>query len=131
MIFRTNTFGGRGFTLVEVLFGVLVLSLGAIALCAISSHSMQRQREGMAYEQAWRLMDATLDRISSEGPPPLSGQTSMTGEFAAPYTAYRYEVTFQPQGNSDLARVTARVYWSLQEKERMIEAETVLYVEPS
>ena len=117
----------KGFTLVEALAGSLILAVAAVVVCGLSHRCMVNNKRGMEYEQAYRLVDECLDRVTATGLEELIQKRSMSGDFGKRYPNYRYLLEIEPTEAMDLWQVTAKVSWEVSDDEYKVEATTLLY----
>ena len=120
--------GGKGgFTLIEALAASLILAVGAVIICGLCHRCMVNNKRGMEYEQAYRLIDECLDRVSAVGLEELIRKGSLSGDFGGRYPSYRYQLEIAPAGSMALWQVTAAVSWDVSGDEYEVKATTLLY----
>ncbi len=125
-MFKSRSTGG--FTLVEALASCLLLAVGAVVVCGLSRRCLVNSREGMEYEQAYRLVDECLDRVAAMGLAGYKQQTKVRGDFGERYEGYRYKVEVKErEGGVNLWEVRATVVWGAEEAEKQVSAMTLLY----
>jgi prepilin-type N-terminal cleavage/methylation domain-containing protein len=117
----------KGFTLVEALVGSLILAVAAVVVCGLSHRCMVNNKRGMEYEQAYRLVDECLDRVTATGLEELIQKRNMSGNFGERYPNYRYLLEIEQTEARDLWQVTATVIWKVSDDEYKVEATTLLY----
>lgn len=117
----------KGFTLVEALAGSLLLAVVAVVVCGLSHRCMVNNRRGMEYEQAYRLADECLERVSATGPRELVHKGSLSGDFGQRYPNYQYQLEIELTESTDLWQVTAAVRWGVDGNEYEIQVTTLLY----
>lgn len=123
---RVYKYGG-GFTLIEALVGSLVLSLGAVVVCSLSSRCLHNNKIGMEYEQAYRLLDECLEKAQVSDLPKLADKGSIEGDFGNRCLGYSYSLTAKEADRSGLYHVEAKVHWVESGSGYEVSAVTLLY----
>jgi len=125
--------GGSGFSLIEVLVALVILSTGIVLVLRAFSTAVTGLDEGRDVLRMQALLRDTLDRVTAsiEGPGGLAGQSS--GRFAPPNQAYAWQAEAgSVSGGGDrtgtLYRVTAAVW--REGTARRYAAETYVYQLP-
>ncbi len=117
----------QGFTLIEVLISSVILAGGAIVIFSLSQRCLRNTIRGIEYEQAYRLLDETLDTIPAGDLIKMAQKGTAPGDFGSRYPAYKYELTFKPTKTNNLFHVTATITWHLARQQYQLQADTLLY----
>jgi len=129
---NSRTSLASGLTLIEILCASMNLAISVVVLLALNRTSILNYSRGQAYEQAWRLADECLDRLSGRGVRILLPQQKLEGDFTPRYSNYRYILTCKPASSENLYKVTVQIHWQENETDQFIETSTYLYdFEPS
>ncbi len=112
----------------EVLLSSLILAIGTVVICGLCHRCVINNARGWEYEQAYRLLDETLDMATAQSISELARQKQINGDFGDRYPQYRYklEVTFT-QDSNNLYRVTATVLWNVMNREYQVQTTTLLF----
>jgi len=101
----------RGFALIDVIVGGVILGIGLSVLLSVSARSMALQRAGERRLVASWLADELLCRVLVDGPEDFPLRNDVAGWFDAPFEDYSYEVTIEDEGRGLPYRVIAGVRW--------------------
>ena len=106
--------GRGGFTLVEVLVASVILGAGAAVIWGLTRHCAESNERGAEYEQAYRLLDEVLDRLTVEGVAPNAGAGTIAGGFGRRYPGYQWAAEVEAaERMAGLYKVTATVSWEV------------------
>jgi type II secretory pathway pseudopilin PulG len=78
---RRTRMTGRGFTILEVLIGVLMLTIGIVAIFAMQATAIQTNRASYDLRAATELAETTLERIQRDSL--MWGQSGNPGDWGA------------------------------------------------
>ena len=115
-----------GFTLVEALVSSLILAAGVVVIGGLTQRCAHTAVRGLEYEQAYRLLDETLDRVTALGLP-ASDEPIVRGDFGPRHPAYHYQLHITPAQIPDLYDVTAHVQWHAGQHQYQVTAATQIY----
>ena len=115
----------RGFTIMEVVLSITILSIGvAGSLSAFNSmnqtHNLMKRRL-----EAMQLANQVLTTVRMKALSPSSDESDTEGEFEG--TSYRYEVTFAETQWTNLYQVSIRIGWGDEENPSDIFLYTLQY----
>ncbi|MBN1764509.1 MAG: prepilin-type N-terminal cleavage/methylation domain-containing protein [Sedimentisphaerales bacterium] len=116
-----------GFTLIEALLSCVILAVGAVVISGLTQRCMQNNVRGWEYEQAYRLLDETLDKVLVMGIPAHADMGVVRGDFGERYAHYSYELRYEPTDDKDLYRVTGTVRWNAGSQTYQVQAVTLIY----
>lgn len=118
----------RGFALLDVIIGGMMLGIGIAATITIASRSLVQQAEGERQLVASWLADELLNMVMVEGPDIYPKINDTVGQFEAPFELYEYELDIHDQGPRQPFRVTAYVRWPVQQGYHEVVVETIIAV---
>lgn len=101
----------RGFALIDVIAGAVMLGIGLAAVISIASRSLAAQVDGEHKIVASWLADEKLSMVLVEGPEEFPKIHDTFGTFEAPFEEYEYEIDIQDQGPRQPFRVIAHIRW--------------------
>ena len=116
-----------GFTLIEAVVGSLILAVGAVVICGLARRCMDDNARGAQYEQAWRLLDETLDKVVALGVGKQANQAVTEGDFAERFPGYKYKLQIKPTSSSNLYQVDAQVLWVNAAQEYIVQTTALIY----
>lgn len=133
---RSNRAGHRGFTLIEALVALVILSFAVVALMALMGSGTRVNAYGKQLSTAVFLLEQTranLDQVAFADLPSYNGQTlpvtDSGGQAVADFADYQQQVTVTPVNPDDMSvyagadpqlyRVTATVSYQGDELSRV------------
>ena len=116
----------RGFALVDVIIGGVMLGIGLAVIISLNSRSLANQLEGERQLTASWIADELLSMVLVVGPADYSKTHDMAGQCEAPFEDFDYELNIDDQGATEPFRVTADVRWNGQGGVRGIRVETFI-----
>lgn len=116
----------RGFALIDVIVGGVMLGIGIAALITVSARAMASQMEGERQLTASWLADELLSMVLVEGPVNYPKLHDTYGGFEKPFEQYEFEVDIQDQGPRQPFRVIAFIRWPSPRGMREISVETLI-----
>jgi prepilin-type N-terminal cleavage/methylation domain-containing protein len=119
----------RGFTLVEVILAVVIVSTGLFVLLSVTAQALYIADAAKEYETARRLFAL----IEIEHPIQLDDidEGSEDGDFdgeAFEGFSWQREIAFEGLEEDELFRITTRINWVIREEETFEEVTTLLHV---
>lgn len=97
----------RGWALVDVIIGGVILSIGLAAVISIASRSMAMQQRAERELVAAALLDGLLNEVIGTGVVDWQLTRPTDGNFDAPFEKWQWELDIQKQGLGDPYRVLA------------------------
>lgn len=110
----------RGFALVDVIIGGIMLAVGLSVLLTITSRSLAMQTRGEKRIIAAWLADEVLSMVLVEGPDNYALIYDTGGRFQTPFDEYEYEVELEELGRDLPYRVTATIWWGDRATEQVV-----------
>lgn len=104
----------RGFTLLESVFALMIVSLAAVAVLSTVGTELRTAERAQRGLEAAALAEHGLARIRLLAPHQLRplADSLARGRFQPPFESYRWESTVRPvRGEDDLMDVSVRVEW--------------------
>ena len=123
---RTSRRSHKGFALIDVIVGGVMIIIGVAAMISITSRSLTAQAEGEQILQASWLADELLNMVLVEGPIEYPKIHDSFGRFEEPFANFEYEVDIQDQGPRQPFRVVAYIRWPRMRGMREISVETLI-----
>jgi len=116
-----------GFTLIEAVIGSLILAIGVMVICGLARRCLDDNAQGAQYEQAWRLLDETLDKVTALGVGKEAAKGTTEGDFADRFAGYRYKLQIKPTASKGLYQVNARILWKVAAREYNVQTTALIY----
>jgi hypothetical protein len=117
----------NGFTLIEAVIGSLILAVGAVVICGLARRCLDDNAHGAQYEQAWRLLDETLDKVAALGVGKEAAKGTTEGDFADRFGGYKYKLQIKPTASSGLYQVNAQISWRSATQEYIVQTTALIY----
>lgn len=121
---RTNA--RKGFALMDVLIGGVMLGIGLAVILSIASRSITAQSNGEKQMIAAWLLDELLSMVLVEGPVEFSHIQATRGKFDPPFDNYEFDVNLEDLGVGQPFLVTATVRWVMGHSTRQVQAQTYI-----
>lgn len=123
---RINTRSRKGFALMDVLIGGVMLGIGLAVILSIASRSISAQASGEKQMTAAWLLDELLSMVLVEGPVEFSHVQATSGNFDPPFDLYEFDVNLKDLGAGQPFLVTATVRWPQGHSTRQVQAQTFI-----
>ena len=101
--------GPRGFALIDVMVGGILLAIGLTAILTIASRALSLQQRGEREIVASSLLDLTLSTVLAEGPADYPKLHPISAAFPDPFAEWEYEVDLEDGASGVPYRVVASV----------------------
>ncbi len=101
--------GPRGFALIDVMVGGILLAIGLTAILTIASRALSLQQRGEREIVASSLLDLTLSTVLAEGPADYPKLHPVSAAFPDPFAEWEYEVDLEDGASGVPYRVVASV----------------------
>ena len=118
----------RGFALMDVIVGGVMLGIGLGITLTLASRAMASQAQGEKQMVAAWLLDELLAMVLVEGPVEYPHLHPPHGRFDSPFDGFEFDVLLKDLGVGQPFRVTATVSWPRGREERQVQAQT--YIAP-
>ncbi len=109
MVSRVPTVPPRGFALIDVMVGGILLAIGLTAILSLASRALSLQQRGEREIVASSLLDLTLSTVLSEGPADYPKLHPVSAAFPDPFSEWEYEVELEDGASGVPFRVIASV----------------------
>jgi hypothetical protein len=116
----------RGFALVDVIIGGVMLGIGLAVIISLNSRSLANQVDGERQLTASWLADELLTTVLVEGPVEYPKLHDMSGQFEPPFSDFDYDVSIDELGSALPHHVTAEVRWNGSGGVRTVRVETYI-----
>lgn len=99
----------RGFALIDVIIAGVILGIGLTTLFALTSRSLDMQRDGEIQVMAAGMLDDLLSTVLLEGPADYPDLHPIGGRGEFPYEQFEYRVNISDPGEGEPYRIEAVV----------------------
>ena len=99
----------RGFALIDVIIAGVILGIGLTTLFALTSRSLDMQRDGEIQVMAAGMLDDLLSTVLLEGPADFPDLHPIGGRGEYPYEQFEYRVNINDPGEGEPYRIEAVV----------------------
>lgn len=103
--------GQRGFLLVDVIVGTVLLGVALGGILAVSTRALAMQREAADLRQAGMVADEVMSTIHAYGTEEYTQVLRPRGRAGAPFERFEYEVDVDTGGSGEPDVVNIRVRW--------------------
>jgi type II secretion system protein I len=117
--------GSRGFTLLETMVSLAVLSVAAIAVWNVLAMASRAGQQDADTRVALMLADTTLTKLSLV---PVKQLGRQTGRFDGQYQRYQWVCDVESSPFDGLVQVVVRVCWQQRGQQRSVTLATLLRV---
>jgi hypothetical protein len=116
----------RGFALVDVILGGILLSIGLAAIISLATRSLKSQTDGEKQMTAAWLCDELLSLVVVDGPINYPRMHDTSGQFEFPFQDFAFDVDLVDQGADQPYIVTATVSWHAGRGVRSVQVQTMI-----
>lgn len=116
----------RGFALVDVIIGGVLLGVGLAAVISLSAQALRSQTDGEKQMIASWLADEYLSMVLVEGPVNYRKAFDLNGQCEPPFEEFEYDVNIEDLGIGVPMRVTATIRWDGAGNTRQVQVQTLL-----
>ncbi len=123
----------RGFALMDVIIGGVMLSIGLGVVLTLATRALASQAQGERQLVAAWLLDELLAMVVVEGPVEFPHLQSTHGRFDPPFDEFEFDVNLEDLGVGQPFLVTATVSWPRGREKRQVQAQTYIatrFVDP-
>jgi hypothetical protein len=106
----------RGFALVDVMVGGVMLGIGLAVVISAVSRSMAAHTDGEKRVVASWLADEILNMVVVEGPVVYPKINDMDGRFGAPFEEFAYSINIESMGIDLPFEVSVAIWWDSPEE---------------
>jgi len=107
MVTERRTRARRGWALIDVIIGGVILGIGMAAVISIAERSLAMQQRSERELVAAQLLDGLLNEVLSTGVVEWQTGRASDGAFDAPFEDWKWELDIHKQGVGDPYEVTA------------------------
>lgn len=101
----------RGFLLVDVIVGTVLLGIALGAILAVSTRALSMQREAADLRQAGMVADEVMSTIHAYGVEEYRQVIRSRGRASEPFERFEYEVDIDAGRSGEADEVNIRVTW--------------------
>ena len=102
----------RGFALMDVMVGGVLMGIGLVAIVGLGERALRGQIRGEDMSRAALLLDELLAEVLMNGPDSYESRFPTSGTCESPYDGFDYELTIEDQGVGMPYVVNATVWWN-------------------
>jgi type II secretion system protein I len=110
----------KGFTLLEIIIAMLILSIGLLSILELTTLSTQNINKVKTLNLAVHLAHSKMVEIEK------GIERNTEGDFGQKYKGFKWEVDFYPIQDSPLQIASLKVSWKGRQKERKLELKTLM-----
>ena len=109
MVKRPPIAAARGFALIDVMVGGILLAIGLTAILTLASRALSLQQRGEREIVASSLLDLTLSTVLAEGPADYAKIHPVSAAFPDPFGEWEYDVELEDGASGVPYRAVASV----------------------
>ena len=120
--------GSQGFTLIEILISIVILSVGLLGVAALAVGIINANRFNSEVTMATTLAKDKMEDIQRVGYASVEDAAEEKTTMSSPFSDYKREVTVTADTPAtDMETVSVKIYWGGASKEdHYVELETIL-----
>jgi general secretion pathway protein I len=125
--FDQSRSGRKGFTLLEIMIALAIVSIAMVSLLALANRSIA------VHDRLQRITVATLlaqQKMAETEVNAGNGSLQSTenkGVFSDPYAAYRWQVAYRDTPLPSVRMVTVTVFWGDAERNEMVDLSSFIF----
>jgi type II secretion system protein I len=112
----------KGFTLLEVLLSLSIISISLLVIINCFSQAVSAKKSVLNYTQAMFLADEKIAELKNGSLSEIAKQ----GNFDPPYEKFKWDIDAISTNYRNLAKVDLTVSWFQQGREKNIEVSTII-----
>lgn len=101
----------RGFLLVDVIVGTVLLGIALGGILAVSTRALSMQRDAADLRQAGMVADEVMSTIHAYGTDEYTQVMRSRGRASEPFERFEYEVDIDAGRSGEADEVNIRVWW--------------------
>lgn len=117
----------RGFTLLEVMIALAIVSIGLVALLALGNRSIGVHDRLQRITEATLLAQQQMAQAEVEARHGTLERTTASGQFEQPFSAYRWRIEFAETPLPAVQQVTVTVSWGDEERNELVDLTSFLF----
>ena len=117
----------RGFTLLEIMVALAIISVALVALLALGNRSIATQARLQQLTQATLLAQQKLATAEVDARLGRLEQIRQEGVFPEPYAAYRWRLEFADTPLPSIRTVTVTVAWGEEDRNEFVDLTSFLF----
>ena len=115
--------GNHGFTLLEVLIGIIILSVGLLGMAALTVGIINGNTFSKNSSTATTLAQDKMEELRAQNYSDVAGETKAS--LASPFANYKRQVVVDTATLTDMQIVTVTVYWTAKDGEHSFQYKTI------
>jgi general secretion pathway protein I len=116
----------RGFTLLEVMIALAIVSVALVSLLALANRSIGVQSRLERLTQATLLAQRKMGEVEAAGKTDAVAAQATQGSFEPPFEEYRWRLAFEETPLAAVRRVTVTVAWGDEGRNERVEIDSFL-----
>ena len=117
----------RGFTLLEIMVALAIISVALVALLALGNRSIATHARLQQLTQATLLAQQKLATAEVDARLGRLEQVRQEGVFPEPYTAYRWRLEFADTPLPSIRTITVTVAWGEEDRNESVDLTSFLF----
>lgn len=117
----------RGFTLLEVMIALAIVSIALISLLSLGNRSVAAQNRVQRVTQATLLAQQVMAETEISSRQGKLARQRQEGRFAAPYADYRWRLDFAETPLPSVVLTTITVAWGDERKNEAVDVSSFLF----
>jgi general secretion pathway protein I len=119
--------GQAGFTLLEVMIALAIVSVALVALLALGNRTVATNDRLQKLTQATLLAQSKLTELETGAIDLSTGLSDSQGGFEAPYNDYTWRTRFLPTPVDGVQEVQVTVIWGAENRNESVELTSFLF----
>lgn len=119
--------GSLGFTLLEVMIALAIISIALVSLLALGNRSISVQDRLQHITQATLLAQQKMAEAEVEAVNGTLERADAAGGFSSPFEGYRWRIGFEETPLPSVQMVTVTVLWGDEENNELVDLTSILF----
>lgn len=126
-LFRLTKPQRSGFTLLEIMIALAIVSVAMVSLLALANRSIGVHERLQRITTATLLAQQKMAETEVTARNGILGNAESQGVFTGSYTAYRWQIAYEDTPLPSVQRVTVTVLWGDEERNELVDLTSFIF----
>ncbi|PLX49161.1 MAG: hypothetical protein C0613_08545 [Desulfobulbaceae bacterium] len=119
--------GAAGFSLLEVLIALAIVSISLVALMALNNRAIDVHQRLRKITQATMLAQHKMAEVESAGQAAWQAGAKSEGLFAEPFNSYGWRLAYSTTELAGVRMITVTVYWGEEKNNESVDITSFIF----